>query len=844
MKTRYALILTLLIAAPAMAHLKMPKEPGTEIVKRSPGSPAGTLYYCGYSHVDFNWLWDWPDTAKTWSGTAKTQLNLMYRFPDFHFSQTQAAAYMAIERADPLVFAEIRGRVAMGRWEVLGGMWSESDENIPSGEGLARCFLYGQGYFQEKFGKQSTVGFLPDSFGHTRQLPQILNEAEIQNFYFARCPVRNPDYNLFWWQAPDQSRVLAYSPFGTGWYNNNVDPDNQKNFPATVLAQSGVNMALIALGVGNHGGGAAITDLTAIDKLKTDPDFPEIKQTPFIDFYNAARAQEPSAGFPVVNRELQYTFEGCYTTHGDIKRIIRESENELYIAETLAALAHLNGGDYPYDDIRAAWRHTAFNQFHDIAPGTAIHSTYEEAANKHKLIKLTTDKHINNAWSVLEQKVDTTGAGHPFVLFNPVTWTRTDPVEVTVAFGADTPFIAVTNPAGERQPAQILNKESRDGKVYITFTFVAVNMPSLGYRVYHAAPAESDMALSDPLTVTTSGTTRIVTTPQFIVNIDGPTGQVSRLFDKVNNKEVLPTGQRAFRLVSLGENTNNSAWTISLNGTSTYLDTATNFQVLETGPVRARFQATYTSGTSTYVQDIFIYRGVPRVDARINADFNDYNVFIKAIVPTTLSSPTATMDAPFYAIQRSTDGHVDIPIQKWMDISQGTNYGVSVLNDSKYGADISGATMRLSLLRGTHEPDTVGDKGRHLINYSVYPHAGGWKLGDTMRRGYQFNLGIRQMPCTVHAGDWGTEKSLLSTTLPNVIITAFKRAEDSGGYVLRYYEDRGQTLNGYISFPQTLKSASPVNLLEHPKSGTITTVGNLASITTRPYGISTMRVNF
>ncbi|HEY3414179.1 MAG TPA: glycoside hydrolase family 38 C-terminal domain-containing protein [Armatimonadota bacterium] len=844
MKVRFALFAALLIVPPAAAHLKMPKEPATLIVKRSPGSPAGVLYYCGYSHIDFNWLWDWPDTTKTWSGTAQTQLNLMYRFPGFHFGETQASAYLAMERMDPKVFQDIKAKVANGQWELLGGMWDESDEDIPSGEALARSFIYGQGYFKEKFGKQAEVGFLPDTFGHTRQLPQILREAEIQNFFFARCPVRGPDVNLFWWQGPDQSRVLAYSPFSPGWYNNTVDPANQTNYPATIKAQSGVNMALVALGTGDHGGGPAISDLTALEMLKTDPTFPEVREAQFLDFYNAVRAAEPSTGFPSVNRDLQYTFEGCYTTHGDMKRIVRDSENEMYVAETLASLASINGGDYPYDDLRFGWRHVAFNQFHDIAPGTAIHSTYEEAANKQKLMKLITDKHIGNAWSVLEKHVDTTGDGKPFTLFNPVAWTRSDPIEVTMPFDADTPFVAVTDPQGVRQAAQIIGREARDGKVFITFTFVANSMPSLGYRVYHVAPAAADMTLNDPITVTVNGTTQVVTTPQFIVNIDGPTGQVSRLYDRINNKEVLATGQKAFRLVVLGENSGNSAWSISLNGTTTYLDTATNFKVLETGPVRAHFQATYPNGTSTYVQDIFIYRGVPRVDARINADFNDYNLLLKSIIPTSLTSPIATMDGPFYAIQRPTDGHVDIPMQKWMDESQGTTYGVSVLNDCKYGADVNGSTMRISLLRGTSNPDTVGDKGKHLINYSVYPHSGDWKLGDTMRRGYQFNLGLRQMPCTVHTGDWGAEKSMLSTDLPNAIITAFKRAEDGSGYILRYYEDHGQTLNGQVSFPKPLTTAVPTNILEHQQVGSITVTGNLANVTTRPYGIGTIRVGF
>ncbi|HEY3267018.1 MAG TPA: glycoside hydrolase family 38 C-terminal domain-containing protein [Armatimonadota bacterium] len=840
MKAPIALLGCVLLAAPACAHLKMPKEPAGTLVKRSAGSPKGTIYYCGYSHIDFNWLWDWPDTAKTWDSTARTALNLMYRFPDFHFGQTQAAAYIAMERIKPDVFADIKLKVAAGNWDLIGGMWDESDENIPSGEALARTFLLGQTYFQEKFNKQSLVGYLPDTFGHTRQLPQILQQAELQNFYFQRCNVTSPKtVHLFWWRAPDNSRVLAYS--SPGWYNDHADQAAQTDFPSTILAESGVNLAMVSYGVGDHGGGPTITDLTTLEMLKTDPTFPEVKETAAIDFFNACRAQEPTAGFPLVDRDLQYTFEGCYTTHADMKRIVRDGENALYTAEVFSSLASIYGLDYPYDDLRSCWRHNSFNQFHDIAPGTAIHSTYEDAANKAKFLKQTTEKHIGNAWSVLEPHVDTTGTGAPLVIFNPLAWSRTDPVETTVDFPAQPAFVSVTDQLGNRIPSQITGVEQRDGHYSVTFVFVAENVPSMGYRVYHAAAADADLTVADPLTLVNN----VVQTQTLRVTLDPASGQVSSLYDKVAAREVIASGQRAFRLVALGENTNNSAWSISLNGASTTMDTPTSYSVIETGPVRARVRAVYKNGASTYTQDLAFYRNIPRVDANVTADFQDYNVLIKSIIPTSLTTPTATFDAPYYAITRATDGHVDVPMQKWMDESA-TNgsYGVSVLNDCKYGADANGSTMRISLLRGTHDPDTIGDQGVHHMSYSVYPHSGTWKTADTMRRGYQYNIPLRVMPCTVHTGDWGPGKSLLSSNLPNIAICALKRAEDGNGFILRYYDYAGSALNGSITFPKNIASIAPTNILEHTQPGTISTSQNVATVTTRPYGISSMRVTF
>lgn len=814
----------------ASAHVKMGKTAPTALEEPLQNAAPGTLYYVGYSHIDFNWLWDWPDTVHTWDSTARTALNLMYRFPDYKFAQTQAAAYLSMERIRPDLFHEIQNRVAQGRWNLIGGMWSESDTNLPSGEGLARVFLYGQLYFREKFNATSRVGFLPDTFGHTRQFPQILKQSGLDYFYFERCP---RDKHLFWWQAPDGSRVLAYN--SPGWYNERIS-ENQAGWPNTILNEGGPNRAMVVYGIGNHGGGPTIADLKTLDTLRARPGFPEIRQTAPEQFYEDCLADRTD--YRTYDEELQYTFEGCYTTHGDIKRLLRESENELYVAEALASLANLNGLDYPAEDLRFGWRHSAFNQFHDIAPGTAIHSTYEEAANKQKQFKQMTDKVIATSWSALEKKINTSGEGRPVAVFNPVAWARTDAVETTVAFDADPLHLRLTDALGNETPAQIVGREYRDGKAYITFVFVAENLPSLGYRIYHVSPSLTPPTVPNALTVADN----VVTTPRFIVNVDAGTGQVSRLYDRLAQREVIRTGQRALRFALLGEKEDNNAWEIRLNGQTSYLDNPTSFQVLESGPVRARFRAVYQNGQSTYTQDILVYRNLDRIDAPMSVDFQDYNVLVKSVIPANVSSPTATFDVPFYGLQRPANGKVDVPMQKWMDVSQGTTYGLSVLNDGKYGADVNGGVMRQSLLRGTHSPDTVGDKGFHQFRLGLYPHTGNWKTAATMRRGYEFNLPPRVMPTTEHAGEWAAERSFLSGTLSNVVVTAFKKAEDGNGFILRYYDTDGETQHGSFAMPSHVASAERVNIIEDPAPGSLAWDGNNVFASSRPYAIHTVRV--
>ncbi|MGH7978982.1 MAG: hypothetical protein ACREE6_06365, partial [Limisphaerales bacterium] len=436
------------------------------------------VYYIGHSHIDMNWLWTWAETIDTCHRTWNSAMNLMNQFPEFHYVQSQPAAYVPIETMYPAEFRRMQKMSAEGQWDVVGGLWNESDTDIPSGEGLARSFLLGQSYFKSKFGKYALTGWLPDSFGHTWQLPQIMELCGIKYYYHMRC---GNGMELTWWQSPDGSRVLKAN---TSSYD--AKPDLQQLvMPMRNASRLDMPQSVVIFGVGDHGGGPTRRQMLRIQSFQQDPIFPKIH---FIgaDAYFEQLARQPTADtLPVVDMGLQYTFEGCYTTHADMKKAIRGSENNLYSAEVLSSLAAMTGRDYPAAAFDNAWKPTAFAQFHDIAAGSAIHSTYDwmhqQLAPAFEFEKQQTAETLG----ALASDVDTRGPGSiAIVVWNTLSFPRDDVVKIQITGAGQ--YHSVTDGAGHRFAAQTLDEN--------TLVFVARGVPAFGHKVYFpsAEPCQSD----------------------------------------------------------------------------------------------------------------------------------------------------------------------------------------------------------------------------------------------------------------------------------------------------------------------------------------------------------------
>lgn len=608
-----------------------------------------TEYLVGHAHIDMNWLWLWPETKDVCRATWRQALKFKGEFPQFKFSQSQPGAYIAIEEETPELFAQIQEAVKAGWWEPTGAGWVENDMNMASGEALARHCLLTNAYYLSRFGKTSDTAWCPDTFGHAWTVPSILADAGYRNYYFCRC---GPGQPTFWWEGPDGARLLAYQ--FAGWYSEKVRPD-RGHFPLDQERLNGIPAAMLVYGVGDHGGGPTREDLTWAMRLQQEPIFPKLQLATTDEYYDAARSA-PSAQIPTVRNELNTVFEGCYTSHADIKRWNRESENLLPTAETLAAIAAYWGAQYPAEDLTAAWRNTLFNQFHDIFDGTAIHGSYDYSRELYQQARKVADSTIATSLDTLTAQMDTRGPGQAFVVWNPVAWPRREIVELPITTPRECWGAQVRDGDGRELPCQVVNSSAREGGCDTTVA-VLVDLPATGYQVLHVRPDLSADTMPEPLT--TEENRQILAGLQSGVRLDW-VGQ--------------PLPPTTFRLQLLHEAPRGmSAWNI---GTITgQQDLAPqSVERICTGPLFTRWRLQYAYGKSTFAVTQTVFATTPRVDFDMLANWQevgnakDGGSFLKAAFDTGAAQPRPTYEIPWGSIERDANGR-EVPGQKWADLA-------------------------------------------------------------------------------------------------------------------------------------------------------------------------------
>lgn len=614
-----------------------------------------SLYLVGHAHIDMNWLWLWPETKEVCRLTWDQALKFMDEYPQFRFTQSQPGAYIAIEEEQPELFSRIQAAAREGQWEPAGAGWVEGDTNMASGEILARHCLLTDAYYREKLGRRSKVAWLPDNFGHAWTVPSILSDAGYRYFYFCRAGKGTP---LFWWEGPDGARLLAYQE---GWYNSKIT-DELATLPLGIEARAGLPAAMVVYGVGDHGGGPTRQDIETARTLQEDPLFPNVHFSTAGEFF-AMAAEQAGESLPRIQDELNFTFEGCYTTHSDIKRWNRTCENLLPTAETLALVGTQYGVPYPAESFRQAWRNACFNQFHDILPGTAIHGSYDYSRELFEQAKAVADRAIEQSLDALAGRVNTEGEGAAVLVWNPVAWERTDYCRAQVTAETAWEGAEVRDAEGKAQIAEIVAVEEQEGRYLVSVGFVAT-LPAMGYEVFHLrpAPASEGDAVAGPEAVTLTG--------DCVAHIDSATGLFSAA---VSGREPFATDCGLDLLQESG--TEMSAWTIGRILSDTTLQRPEAVELVSNGPVSRTASVTYKFQSSTLEQLITTYAGLPRVDISLRADWQELGSrelgapFVKAAFTLPVDTPQATFEIPFGAITRPANGH-EVPGQRWIDVSQ------------------------------------------------------------------------------------------------------------------------------------------------------------------------------
>ena len=611
------------------------------------------VYYVGHAHIDMNWLWTWPETIDVCRRTWDSAMHLMDLYPEFGFVQSQPGAYRAIQKQFPAEFARMQQAQKRGQWDLVGGLYDESDTDMPSGEGLARSLFLGQRFFQANFGQYATTGWLPDSFGHSWQMPQLMQEAGIQNFYHMRC---GDGIRYAWWQSPDGSRVLKAN---TDNYDEAITSEELSR-PWEMERNYGLKEALVVFGVGDHGGGPTREMIDQGKEFQADPLFPKVHFVTADAYFNHLRKQPQTQSLPVIDTDLQYTFTGCYTTHADLKKAVRSSENNLYAAEVYSSLAAMLGQPYPVQGFEDAWKPTVFAQFHDIMCGTAIHSTYDWMHQQLTPAFAFEQAQTERALAALTAATDTRGAGageQAVVVWNPLSFARTDVVKLTVDDAAH--WAQAHDAAGRLIPVQALDPH--------TLAFVAPAIPAFGHRTFFLSDIAWDQAKTPPALSRETSDSLILENAFLRVVIAKDTGLLTSLYDKQTRQEMIAPGQSANVLQVLGDN--GSAWDFGYTGEQHLLTTGAAVRLLSSGPVCAVVRVTHTFGKSTFTQDVTLYNGLPRLDVPTTVDWHEHGQALKVAFPLAQAHPSARVGIPYGSIERPVSGQEN-PGQKWMDVTE------------------------------------------------------------------------------------------------------------------------------------------------------------------------------
>ena len=681
-----------------------------------------------------------------------------------------------------------------------------------------RQLLVGKRYFQQNFGVDVKIGWNPDSFGYNWQLPQIYKKSGVDYFVTQKMSWNDTTkfpYKLFWWEAPDGSKVLTYFPQG---YGNDMNPLGIARDLATYTPATHFPELLYLYGVGDHGGGPTRAMLDqALQLQQPAAVFPKLTFSTAQSFFDDVQKSMEQGGLevPTWNNELYLEFHrGTYTTQSESDKRIRANEELLQNSEKLASLAFLDGQPYPQSQFQDCWKRLLFDDFHDLMPGSGIAVNYQDAAENLRAVSFQGQQILHNATNEITARIDTAGAGVPVVLYNPLSWARTGPVEVTVQFPGPVHGVEARDAAGQPLLAQLasLDPATHQARVWV----LARDVPPLGYAVIHLLPATGRTTVNHPPSLrgvpgtenTETGAIRswkgasgvgragvasprrhvvrfpspstsvpsVPGTPrreggwlisvrnpasplkasgttlenEFLrVTVDPKTGCITHLFNKVDHQETLAPGAQGNLLQAFADHPRQyDAWNIDpdYEKHGTDLNQAQEVKLIESGPVRAVIRVKKKFQNSTFVQDICLYAGVPRVDVNMQADWHEQHVLLKVAFPVSVQSPFATYEIPYGTIQRPTTRNTpaeqakfEVPALRWGDLSD-ARHGFSLLNASKYGYDCKGNVLRLSLLRSPTSPDPQADQGFHEFTYALYPHAGGWQTGQSMRRAYELNF--------------------------------------------------------------------------------------------------------
>jgi alpha-mannosidase len=782
------------LGAIAAAGLSAAGRQGSLLAQGAQANPKNkVLHLIGYSHIDAAWLWPWRDASNLALTTFRSALDRMNETPGFRYSNSSSIHYHWVERADPRMFAEVKERVREGRWEIVGGWPVEPDCNIPSTESFVRHSLYGKNYFQRAFGVDVPIGLNPDSFGHAAGLPSILKRAGYRYYVFMRPQEHEMKLPLlFWWEAPDGSRVLTLRiRRGYSMSAERIPDAAQNNF------QEGFDHGAYFFGVGDHGGGVTKAQIKKVEELRQDPALPELRWSTVAEFFAAVEKSPAMSNLPVVKSELQHHSRGCYSAHGEIKQLNRRAERWLTEAETISVAANLDHGhEYPARDYEAAWGKVLFNQFHDIMAGTAMLLAYRDARDQMGAACDAAQTNMVEALEAMARRVDTRAVKEGAVFaFNPLPWPRKALVEFHTernpglnpwvpAPAGTVPITHLETKDGQKVPLQL---RPADSMTQIWPRLSAwVDLPACGYKVLeiaHGTPPETP-AYNNLFSVNEEGfgiSSLRATDGRELLS--GPIGLVVI----ADASDTWAHGVDKFRQVM---------------GRPALLSS----QRIEDGPVTRVTRQRAKWNNSEIILDIAQFKSMDAVELRFVINWNEREQILKLEVPTAVASPRAFVKVAGASIEREVDGEEE-PYQDWVAVQGkvgGEDYTIGLINNSTYSYDCLQGLLRTILIRSApfarHDPHQVPhndsnawqDQGRQERRFWLVRGLGAFTALELDRLACEMQTPAEYVMDSAHEGTEAWERSFFRLSPGNVTATALKRAEAGDAVVVRLQEHAGR----------------------------------------------------
>lgn len=737
----------------------------------------GTVSCIGHTHIDIAWLWTVEQTKEKAQRSFSTVVNMMKRYKNYKFMSSQPLLYQYVKENDTELYDHIKSLIKEGRWEAEGGMWLEADTNLISGESLIRQIMLGKQFLKEEFGIDSNILWLPDVFGYSGALPQIMKKSGITRFFTTKLywNETNPMPNdIFIWEGIDGSRVFAAF---RKEYVKQLNPsdvyDSWKNFKN----KSHTDTALLTFGFGDGGGGPTFEMMESYERLRQGiPGMPAVKIEKVGNFF-----QKAERDFKKNSAELKNTpkwvgemylemHRGTYTSMAKNKKYNRKSEILYREAEMLSVTSMLmTGCMYPHDILKENERIILLNQFHDIIPGSSIKEVYNVTDAEYKKILADGKKIVDRNLSVLKENIKTDGG---IFVYNP------------------TPF------------------EISDFIEYDGGTIYASNVPPNGWKVIENKIFEN----------------KIIVTDSYIENekikvIFNDKYHIVSVFDKEEMKEIIPKEEEANRIEIYEDYPRDyDAWEITeyYKQKMWIADDVSKVELLKNGiRIKRKYQQ------SEIIQDITIRNNSKRIDFITTIDWHEDHVLMKAAFPVDIHNVYATYDIQFGNLQRPTHKNTswdaakfEVCAHKWADLSEG-NYGVSILNDCKYGYSIEDNIMKISLLKSATKPNPEADRGLHKFTYSLYPHKGDYREGGTVKEGYLLNMPLEIQGINKNEGILPEQYSLLQTNKESVVIETIKKAENDDSVIVRLYDSYNQKTYVDVTAAFDFKDVYICDLLEN-----------------------------